>query len=149
MSAAGSRSTLGDGSLILVTGASGLIGSTLIPVLEKQGHQVIRAVRTDPRGENEIRWRPLESPEEIPTKEREKFENIDAVVHLAGENIASSRWSDERKRKIRSSRVDATRNLVSLLRQLPSPPSTFITASAVGGYPGEGDEEMTEDSPLG
>ncbi|MEE2890195.1 MAG: TIGR01777 family oxidoreductase, partial [Planctomycetota bacterium] len=46
-------------------------------------------------------------------------------------------------------RVDATRNLVSLLRQLPSPPSTFITASAVGGYPGEGDEEMTEDSPLG
>ena len=148
-SASSSPLAEGNRSLILVTGASGLVGSALIPSLEQQGHRVIRAVRTDPRGENEIRWRPLELPEEIPTKEREAFEKIDAVVHLAGENIATGRWSDERKDKIRSSRVDATRNLVSLLRQLSSPPSTFISASAVGGYPSEGDEEMTEDSPLG
>ncbi|MDE0960048.1 MAG: TIGR01777 family oxidoreductase [Planctomycetota bacterium] len=134
---------------ILVTGASGLIGSSLIPVLEKQGHEVLRAVRRPPETAAEVCWRPMMNAEDVPTEELEAFEDLDVVIHLAGENIAAGRWSAKRKSRIRSSRVEATRNLVALLKRTSSPPTTFISSSAVGGYPGDGDDEMTETSPLG
>ncbi|MEE2883248.1 MAG: TIGR01777 family oxidoreductase [Planctomycetota bacterium] len=129
---------------VLITGSSGLIGSALIPQLQARGHRVIRAVRRNPRVDDEIRWRPLEPPEQIPAAERKAFDKLDAVIHLAGEDIASGRWSSTKKKKLRSSRVDATANLVSLLQQLPSAPATFISASAIGGYPANSDELLTE-----
>ncbi|MGE4613802.1 MAG: TIGR01777 family oxidoreductase [Planctomycetota bacterium] len=137
------------GTRILITGASGLIGSALIPVLKRQGHHVFRAVRTEPAGDDEIRWRPLETPQQLPASEREAFEGFDTVIHLAGENIASHRWTDQRKQEIRSSRVEATTNLAALLGQLSSGPSEFISASAVGGYPADSDEILTEQSAFG
>ena len=133
---------------ILITGASGLIGSSLIPQLEKQGHQVLRAVRRPPLTPDEVCWRPLTDAKELPTEELEAFEDLDVVVHLAGENIATGRWSEKKKSRIRSSRVETTRNLVSLLSRTSSPPGSFISSSAIGGYPADGADEMTEASPL-
>ena len=133
---------------ILITGASGLIGSSLIPHLEKQGHQVLRAVRRPPLTPDEVRWRPLTDAKELPTEELEAFDNLDVVVHLAGENIATGRWSEKKKSRIRSSRIEATRNLVSLLSSTSSPPGTFISSSAIGGYSADGDDGKTEASPL-
>lgn len=138
----------GSALRILITGASGLIGSSLIPLLEQQGHQVLRAVRRPPLTPDEVCWRPLTDAKELPTEELEAFEDLDVVVHLAGENIATGRWSEKKKSRIRSSRIEATRNLVSLLSRTSSPPDSFISSSAIGGYPADGDDEMTEASPL-
>ncbi|MEO2148564.1 MAG: TIGR01777 family oxidoreductase [bacterium] len=138
----------GSALRILITGASGLIGSSLIPLLEQQGHQVVRAVRRPPLTPDEVRWRPLTDAQELPTEELEAFEDLDVVVHLAGENIATGRWSEKKKSRIRSSRIEATRNLVSLLSSTSSPPGTFISSSAIGGYSADGDDGKTEASPL-
>ncbi|MEC9476989.1 MAG: TIGR01777 family oxidoreductase [Planctomycetota bacterium] len=133
---------------VLMTGSSGLIGSALIPSLEENGYRVLRAVRRDPIDEREIRWRPLDPPDQIPEQELQAFEQVDAVIHLAGKNIAEGRWSPTSKMEFRSSRVDSTRNLVALFQKLTSPPKIFIGASAIGGYRSDSDEVVTEDSPF-
>ncbi len=114
---------------ILVTGASGLVGRTLCPMLSTMGHQVIRLVRQAPAVEDEV---------DLP---RLGYAGpIDAVVHLAGENVAGGRWTAERRRRIRESREQGTRALVAALGKLPSTPRIFLGASAVGFYGSRGDE---------
>jgi hypothetical protein len=131
---------------ILISGASGLLGTHLIPTLKAKGHEIYKLVRKTPKSADEIQWDALKGFAET---EAAKLENFDAVVHLAGDNIASENWSAEKKRKIRESRVTGTRVLVDALRETQSPPKIFVSASATGFYGDRGDESLTEDSPKG
>lgn len=129
---------------ILVSGSTGLIGSALVPALRSAGHDVSRLVRSESTKEDEIFWKP--SAGQI---DGESLAGFDAVVHLAGENIGSGRWSEERKRRIRDSRVEGTRLLSEALAELQTPPGLLVSASAVGFYGDRGDEVLDEDSPPG
>ncbi len=130
---------------ILITGSHGLIGSALLPELAKAGHTVIRLIRSQPKNaENEIYWDP--EKEIIDT---EKIEGVDAVVHLAGENIATGRWTKEKKARIRDSRVNSTKLLAKTLANLKNKPKVFASASAIGFYGNRGNEVLNEKSPSG
>ena len=124
---------------ILVTGATGLVGSALIPLLAGGGHEVARLGRSAP-GASEIRWDP-----DAGALEASALEGFDGVIHLAGENIASGRWNAARKRRIKESRVRGTRLLAETLAGLERPPRVLVSASAVGFYGDRGDEELTEE----
>ena len=131
---------------VLVSGASGLVGSALVPFLTTGGHSVSRLVRKDRAnlGDCEVAWSPAAG-----TIDRAGLEGFDAVVHLAGENIASRRWTPERKRRIRDSRVKGTRLLCEALTQCAQPPKVFVGASAIGYYGDRGNEALTEESEAG
>jgi hypothetical protein len=131
---------------ILISGASGLVGTHLIPTLEAKGHEIYRLVRKTPQAGNEIQW---DSEKGFSETERAKLENFDAVIHLAGDNVASENWSEEKKRKIRDSRVLGTRVLVDALKSLKNPPRILVSASAIGFYGNREDEILTEDSAKG
>ncbi len=128
---------------ILVTGSSGLIGSSLVPFLTTGGHGVTRLVRSQKSGDEPVLWDP-----EAGTLDVARLEGLDAVVHLAGENIAE-RWTAEKKSKIRDSRVNGTRLLAESLARLGEPPKVFVCASAIGYYGDRGDEILREESPSG
>ncbi len=129
---------------VAVSGSSGLIGSALIAFLAARGHQVTRLVRRSPGGEREIQWDPEEGVRGL-----SRLEGVDAVVHLAGENIASGRWTPQRKAEIRRSRVEGTRRLCESFARLARPPKMLASASAIGYYGDRGDEILREDSPPG
>lgn len=129
---------------VLVTGSSGLVGSALIPNLEAGGHRVFRLVRRSPQNDTERRWDP-----ETGELDAADLEGVQAVVHLAGENIATGRWNDAKKDRIRSSREDGTRLLAQGLAELQTPPGVLICASAVGYYGNRGDEILDEESAPG
>jgi uncharacterized protein (TIGR01777 family) len=129
---------------ILVTGSTGLVGSAVVPFLTTGGHHVLRLVRGTPRNAEEIAWNPTAG-----TIDADKLEGIDAVVHLAGDNIAHGRWTAAKKARIRDSRVLGTHLLSSALAKLNRKPRVFVGASAIGFYGHRGDEVMTESSPPG
>lgn len=131
---------------ILVSGASGLVGTQLVPFLNNNNHEVFSLVRQNPRNEREIYWN---SEQGFVDSELRKLENFDAVVHLAGAGIADERWSKQRKRIIRESRTVGTTVLVEALETLKNPPKTFVSASAIGYYGNRGDEVLTEEAPPG
>jgi uncharacterized protein (TIGR01777 family) len=127
---------------VLISGATGLIGSALIPELEAGGHGVTRLSRSQ-SGPDTIRWDP-----EAGTIEGD-LEGTDAVVHLAGESIAQGRWNPQKKQQILESRVKGTRLLAEKISGLPTPPKVMVSASAVGYYGDRGDEVLTEESSSG
>lgn len=130
---------------ILVTGSTGFIGSALVPFLSADGHRVGCLIRTLPRkGKAEFQWGP-----ETGFIDTSHLEGVHGVVHLAGENIASDRWTAEKKARIRDSRVDGTRLLSDALAGLKQPPKVLVCASAIGYYGDRGDELLTEDSAPG
>ncbi len=130
---------------IAVSGASGLVGSELTARLAAQGHQVHRLVRNTPDGgSTAIAWDP-----ETGHIEKEKLEDLDAVIHLAGENIAEGRWTASKKRRIRDSRVLGTHLLAQTLASLDRPPRAFLSASAIGYYGDRGEEPLSEASAAG
>ncbi len=126
---------------IAVTGASGLIGSALVPLLTTGGHEVVRVVRKRPVRRGQILWNPRAG-----AVEAEKFEGLDAVIHLAGENVFALRWTPEKKRRIMASRDAGTRLLAEALAGLDDPPGVFLSASAVGFYGDHGTEIVTENT---
>ena len=129
---------------VLITGASGLIGSALQKSFTEKGYEMLLASRKESSDDGHIQW----SIEEGFTNP-EKLEGIDAVVHLAGESVNGLRWTDEKKKAIRDSRVFGTRSVVDAISKLKQKPKVLIAASAVGFYGERGDEEVTESSGAG
>src|SRR3712207_1681765 len=129
---------------VLISGATGLIGSALIPELEGGGHRVIRLSRSRSSAEDTIRWDPASG-----TLDPSRLEGIDAVVHLAGESIAEGRWTPEKKRRIMESRRVGTRLLAGTLAGLSERPEVMVSASAVGYYGDRGNELLREESEPG
>ena len=128
---------------IAVTGSSGLIGEALVAFLRTGGHDVHRVVRRPPR-HGEIGWRPDEGHIDAAA-----LRPMDAVVHLAGEPIASGRWSEEQKRRILESRTKGTRLLAEAMAGLDDGPRVLVSASGVNYYGSRGDERLTERSSPG
>jgi len=130
---------------ILVSGSHGLVGKALTRSLTEDGHEVVRLVRRERAfGSPEVEWYPDQG-----RIDAAHLEGIEAVVHLAGDNIAGGRWTEQKKRTIRESRVHGTTLLSDTLAGLSRPPSVFICASAIGFYGNRGDELLTEQSPPG
>jgi uncharacterized protein len=128
---------------VAVTGATGLIGTALCQSLRSNGHTVKRVVRRNPTGDD-IVWDPAAG-----TIETAKFEGVDAVVHLAGEGIAESKWTDAHKQAVMDSRVKGTTLIARTLASLDRKPYVFASGSAMGFYGDTGDKEITEADPPG
>ena len=130
---------------ILVTGSSGLIGRALTASLGVGGHEVVRLVRGEaPLQRGEFRWRP-----EAGIIDEAAFEGVEGVVHLAGQSIASGRWTPKLKASIRESRVRGTRLLSDALARCARRPRVLLSASAIGYYGNRGDEPLREESRPG
>jgi len=130
---------------ILISGATGLVGSALGETLRAEGHavgQLARAGGTARSGD--VGWDPSSGRVDVAA-----VEGADAVVCLNGAGIGDGRWTPERKKVLRSSRVDTTRVLVDSLAQLKHRPRVFVGASAIGYYGDRGDEILTESSTGG
>jgi uncharacterized protein len=128
---------------IAVTGSGGLIGSSLVPYLRSQGHEVVPIVRGSATGDD-ILWDPEKGTIDI-----DKLEGIDGAVHLAGAGVGNRRWSPGYKQVILSSRVEGTTTLARAMANLRTRPSVIVSASAVGYYGVRGDEILTEDAGNG
>ena len=128
---------------VVVSGASGLIGSELVPALRASGHEVIRLVRREVAGADEVAWNPATG-----SLDAHLLEGVDAIVNLSGENIGQ-RWTASRKREILESRLAATGLLAQTAAALDPRPSVFVSAGGVGVYGDRGDEIVTEESTLG
>jgi len=130
---------------IAISGSHGLVGAALLPLLTTKGHSVKRLVRSGGAASNgDISYSPNGSASDFSA-----LNGIDAVVHLAGEGIASSRWTEQKKIQIRDSRVNVTRALSEGLAKLANPPKVLICASAIGFYGDRGAEELDENSSSG
>ena len=127
---------------ILVSGASGLIGTALLSSFEPQNTQIVRLERGLAQNARQVSWNPLAPLSPV------KVSGFDAVIHLAGESIVG-RWTEEKKKAIRESRVQGTRNLATALAQSEAKPAVLVCASAVGFYGNRGDELLREVSPGG
>lgn len=131
---------------VLITGSRGLIGSALVSSLRQEGHEHIRLVRSPaPSTPDMISW----APDSGQGPNASQLEGLDAVIHLAGENVARRRWTPEQKARIRNSRVQGTALLAQSVAELDRPPAVFVSASAIGYYGDRGDEILTESSPPG
>lgn len=129
---------------IAITGASGLVGSALVPYLRNGGHTVICLVRAKPVGADEAFWDPAEevlNPDEL--------SGVDALINLAGANLAKGRWTAKRKRLIRESRIDSLLTLAEAVRLCPQRPSVVISASAAGIYGDRGETWLDEETAPG
>jgi uncharacterized protein len=134
---------------ILVTGATGLVGSALVAALARDGHTVCRLIRPGTKsagrsgGAFDVTWNPETG------ELGGAAVGAEAVVNLGGASIADRRWTDSRKKLLRTSRVDATRALVTALGKMNAKPDVLLSASAVGFYGSRGDEILTEESAPG
>lgn len=128
---------------VAISGSSGLIGSALVARIERSGGAVRRLVRRGVQAPGEISWDPVRG-----FIDADALDGVDAVINLAGENLAQ-RWTDDVKRRIRDSRVDSTKLLARTVATLPRKPRVFLSGSAIGIYGNRGDEVLDESSPLG
>ena len=132
---------------ILITGATGFVGEKLVMALVSRSHKVSILTRDPENAQKRLpidcdihRWEP-----ELYPPSSQEFSNMDAVIHLAGSNIASGCWTTARKKSIRESRILSTKNLVSTLKSMRNPPHTFLSASAIGFYGNNRPVELYED----
>lgn len=129
---------------IAITGSTGLIGEALRTRLTADGHRVVRVVRHEPTGSDEIRWDPAAG-----SLDAADLNGLDAVVHLAGEGIAEKRWTAAQKDRILTSRTLGTTLLAERLAAATDGPRVLVSGSAIGWYGDRGDEVLTESSPPG
>src|SRR6185503_4874563 len=127
---------------VVVTGASGLVGSALVSSLEADGHEVVRLVRREPKGLQERKWDPTGEPDPS------MVEGADAVVHLAAETI-SGWWTQRKKDRILDSRVRGTESIAKAIAKAEHKPRVFLSASGTGYYGHRKDEVVTETSSAG
>jgi uncharacterized protein (TIGR01777 family) len=130
---------------IVIAGGSGFLGQKLGQRLVAEGHRVQTLTRRPAATPDQITWNPDGSPGGLTTH----LEGADAVVNLAGENLAEGRWTAARKAALVSSRVVPTRTLARAINACATPPRVFVSASAVGYYGPHGDEPVTEVTPAG
>ena len=128
---------------VVVTGATGLVGSALVPLLRRDGHAVTRFSRTA-SGEDVARWDPAAG-----VLDTDALAAADAVVHLAGRSIGAPRWTGAVKREIRHSRTSGTRLLAETMAGLPKGPRVLVSSSGIHYYGDRGDEALTEASAPG
>jgi uncharacterized protein (TIGR01777 family) len=128
---------------LVVSGASGLLGSALVPALEKDGHEVVRLVRRPPASANEVEWDPARG-----SLDAGALEGVSGAINLSGANL-DRRWTDASKREILESRVDTTKLLARTLAALGARPLVLLVAGGVGIYGNRGDEILTEESTEG
>ena len=129
---------------IAITGATGFIGSALVPLLVAAGHETTTVTRRSPAGPGAVTWDP-----DTGQLDGQALAGVDAVVHLAGEPIASGRWTRKRRARIRDSRVNSTALLATALADMENGPQVLVCSSGVDYYGDRGDEALTEDSPPG
>lgn len=129
---------------VAVTGASGLIGSALVPHLQARGDAVLRLVRRPARSPDEVQWDPKTGAVDL-----DRLAGIDGVVHLAGAGVGDRRWTDAYKREILDSRVDGTRTIVQAMLNLNPRPQVLVAGSAIGWYGDTGDTAVDESAPAG
>lgn len=128
---------------ILLAGASGLVGTQLVALLQTAGHEVVQLVRRAPTA-GQVQWDPARG--RIDPKDLEGF---DAVISLSGENVGEGAWTDTRKQALIDSRLAVTTLLANTFGQLARPPRVWLSASAVGIYGDRGDERLIESSAPG
>ena len=128
---------------IVVSGASGLIGTQLVAKLSSSGHEVVRLVRRSPKP-GEIQWNPKSG-----TLDAAALEGVDAVIHLSGAGIGDKRWTDGYRKEILDSRTATTALLATTMASLSRKPSVFLSGSAIGIYGARNDEQLTEVSTHG
>jgi uncharacterized protein (TIGR01777 family) len=136
---------------ILVTGATGFVGKSLLPLLSEQGHEIVvltRDIRSAgvrlPVACRTVQWNPEGGPPPL-----EALQKVQAVIHLAGESVAGGRWTEQRKQNIRRSRILSTKHLVDAIHSLDEKPEVFVSASAIGIYGDRGEELLTAASSAG
>lgn len=125
---------------IVVSGASGLVGSALTNFLTSQGHEVVKMTRSNGSGANTVHWNPDDG-----TLNPADLEGVDAIVHLAGESVAQ-RWTDDAMKRIRDSRIKGTRTVAEAVSKMQRKPQVLVSASAIGFYGDRGSEILTEQS---
>ncbi len=138
-------STIVSGGIIL-SGASGMVGSALHRVLAERRIPSLQLLRRTPIAEGQLQWNPSADP---PIDNPAPLEGAAAAVHLSGASVAAHRWTDAYRHELAASRVDSTHRLAKVLAALRTPPKTFVVASAIGIYGDRGEEVLTESSPPG
>ena len=129
---------------IVVSGASGLIGSALVAAARAEGHDVLKLVRRVPSAADEVRWDPGTGQIDV-----RSLAGVDAAVHMAGAGVGDRRWTPAYKAKIRDSRVQGTRTLATALTTLEPLPRVLVSGSAIGFYGDTGDRTADETTPSG
>ena len=134
---------------VLVTGATGFVGNALLRALKERGHEIAILTRNPDEAGFRLpvlcdvfQWHPENAP-----PDPKAFLGVDAVIHLAGENIAGGRWTQKRKNRIKNSRVLSTRHLVEAIGNLIKKPEVLVSSSAIGFYGGTGNTLLTEEVP--
>lgn len=130
--------------LVLVSGSTGLVGTALLEALRARGDRVRSLVRREARGADEARWDPAAR-----TIDPRALDGVDAVVHLAGENVAGQRWNEAHKRRVLDSRVDGTTTIAEAIARAATKPRVLVSASAIGFYGNTGASRVDEGSPEG
>ncbi|MDA3026069.1 MAG: TIGR01777 family oxidoreductase [Actinomycetota bacterium] len=129
---------------IVITGSSGLIGSALVRDCEKKNFEVVKLVRRAPKQENESQWDPIKGIVDLNV-----LEKATAIVNLAGAGVGDRRWSKKYKKLILDSRVNSTETLANAIVNLKTPPSVFVSGSAIGFYGDTADVAVDENANLG
>src|SRR5262249_62145964 len=125
-------------------GSTGFLGAKLVDALTGDGHEVQRLVRREPRAAGETRWDPARG-----RLDPAVLANVDAVINLAGANVAGKRWTRAYKRELYDSRLDTTATLATAIATADRKPAVLINSSAIGYYGDTGDRAVDEQSPPG